>query len=158
MTSIATAATTPAIIRFGPPRRHSSQPSANAVSAIGSAIHLRKVSIHAPGLGSQRRSVGMNPMARKGSASPMPSPANSSSAAGTGSSRAAPNAAAMKGPVQGVATNAASAPVQKLPLAPPDRVKRSPTARPGTVNMPSRLATIPTVSRNSATTTAGSCN
>ena len=61
----------------------------------------------------------------------------------------------MNGPVHGVATKAASNPVAKLPLplAPPPVI-----AIPGISNPPRKFAVSATASRNSATTTPGSCN
>ena len=67
--------------------------SPSAVRNIGTARMCRIVSIHAPGLGSARRSAGTKPSSRNGIASPSPSPANTSSAAATGSTSAAPSAA-----------------------------------------------------------------
>ena len=138
-----------------PPSRLVSHSRARVVSPSGSAIALRNQPIHAPGRGSIARSGDTKAMARNGSAMPRPSAANSASAAPMGSSSAAPIAPAMNGPVQGVATKAASSPVAKaLFLAPPA------CAKPGTLNSksPARLAVITTHSANSATTTPGSCS
>src|SRR5690554_8074607 len=83
-----------------------------AVRNIGIAIALRKLSSHGPGLGRRLRIAGMKAINRKGKARPTPKPAKMTSAATGGSTMVAPKAAAMNGPVQGVATKAASAPVQ----------------------------------------------
>ena len=78
-----------------------------------------------PGLGSLLRSAGTKPSSRNGSARPSPSVANRTSACHHGNSSAAPSAAAMKGPVHGVATNAASNPVENALARPPLRVKEN---------------------------------
>ena len=72
---------------------------------------------------------------------------------------AAPIAAAMNGPVHGVATNAASSPVANAPHI-SFLGREPPLAKPGmeSSNAPSRLAVIATVSNASAATTPGSCS
>ena len=92
------------------------QPQARA--AVGPLGWRQRCSrtIHAPGLGRRCRNAGMKPIARNGIASPSPSAANTSNEPWGGSSSAVPSAAPRNGPAQGVATNAASAPVAKPPL------------------------------------------
>ena len=111
-----------------PPVRLASQIRASAVSPIGRAIQRRNAFIHGPGLGIRRRSAGIQAIARKGRAMPSPSAPNSSSAGTGGNSSAAPIAAAMNGPVHGVAAKAASRPVAKAPCGDPV------LAKPGTMN------------------------
>ena len=140
-----------------PPNCAVSHTSASAVSAMGSAIARRKRSIHAPGLGSMRRSAGTKPMSRNGKASPSPRAANNNSASGAGSSNAAPSAAAMKGPVQGVAATAASSPVAKAPRT-PERPCPLPVSMLGSSKIPAKLSVMTVASTSSAMTTEGSCN
>ncbi len=137
-----------------PPSRVSSHRSASAVSPIGIAITRRKVFIHGPGLGRRLRKAGTKPSSRNGRASPSPSIANSSMAGSGGSNSAAPRAAAMNGPVHGVATKAAKRPVANDDPPPPFPASDS----EGTSNRPAKLAVIATASTSSATTTPGSCN
>ena len=97
-------------------------------------------------------------MPRKGNASPKPRPAKRSSACSTGNSNAAPIAAAMNGPVHGVATTAANTPVQNEPPMPPCRVRAPPAPMLPISNSPARLAVTATISNSSSITIAGSCN
>ena len=82
----------------------------------------RKVFIHVPGFGSKRRSGGTKPSSRNGRAKPSPRTPNSTIPCHHGSSSAAPSAAAMNGPVHGVATTAASSPVENALARLPARV------------------------------------
>ena len=125
---------------------------------MGTAIHCRNRTIHAPGLGMRLRNAGMNAIAKKGKARPKPSPANIRIAKPVGNNKAAPIAAAMKGPVQGVATTAASTPVQNEPAIPPLRVSFSPAPMPPISKRPARLAVTDSIKNASNRTTAGSCN
>ena len=139
-----------------PACRPSTQASASAVSHIGTDRMRRSVSIHAPGFGSRWRSAGTKPSSRNGSASPSPSPANTASAAGQGSTSAAPSAAPMNGPVHGVATNAASAPVANAPPAPPALLTKRGAGeleQPGKVERDRRPS-----AAAAARSTRGSCN
>ena len=69
-----------------------------------------KVSIHAPGRGSQPATAGTQLAARYGSAMPTPKAANTESACATGMSIAKPSDAPMNGAVQGEAMATASMP------------------------------------------------
>ena len=137
-----------------PASRHISHASAAAVSPMGMAMIWRKRAIHGPGAGSRRRTAGMKPTARNGSARPRPSAANSAMASTGGNSSAAPSAAAMNGPVHGVATTAARTPVANALAGSPLRV----TDTDGSSNIPARLAVMAAASTSRPTTTPGSCN
>ncbi|MNR09974.1 hypothetical protein D3C85_1262000 [compost metagenome] len=89
---------------------------------------------------------------------PSPSPANTSMPASGGRTSAVPSAAAMKGPVQGVATKAASTPVQKAPRAPPLLVSSAPALMVPSSNNPARLKAMMQVSSNSSSIMRGSCS
>ena len=86
------------------------------------ALISAAIACEMPGPGSILRSAGTYPSSRNGSASPNPSVANRTSPCHHGSSSAAPMAAAMNGPVHGVATKAASSPVENALARPPSRV------------------------------------
>ena len=129
-----------------------------AVTNIGTARIRWKRAIQGPGFGNRRRSAGTKPKSRKGKARPSPSPANTARAAKGGSTKAAPNAKPKKGPVQGVATKAAKAPVKKAPRAPPLRVAASPAAKAGKANKPARLKAMAVTSKSSRRMTFGSCS
>ena len=105
----------PSVMPLTPVCRPRIQARPKAVTNIGSDRMRWKVSIQRPGFGSRRRRAGTKPSSRNGRARPSPSPAKTASAPIAGRTRAAPNAAPMNGPVQGVATKAASAPVKKAP-------------------------------------------
>ena len=60
----------------------------------------------------------------------------------------------MNGPVQGVATKAASSPVANAPVFSPPML----TEIEGSSNRPAKFAVIAAASTSSATTTPGSCN
>ena len=143
-----------------PACRPSTHASASAVRNIGTDNMARNRFIHGPGLGSRLRNAGTKPITRNGSASPKPSPANTASACAVGSTSAAPSAPAMNGPVHGVATNAASAPVAKLPSAPPLRMVSSPRLPVETLisKTPARLSAIAVTSNNRPVITRGSCS
>src|SRR3546814_6148081 len=81
----------------------------------------------------------MKATARNGSAIPRPSIANTARASGAGSTRAAPSAPAMKGPLHGMAMKAASAPVENAPRKPPVWLPRAANAGIGNSNRPARL-------------------
>mmetsp|Transcript_23223 Transcript_23223/g.54973 ORF Transcript_23223/g.54973 Transcript_23223/m.54973 type:complete len:221 (+) Transcript_23223:2387-3049(+) len=117
---------------------HSSQTTA---AYIGKARACLKVSIHAPGRGSQRWAAGQNASTRKGRARPRPSARNTASITAAGWASAKARAAPMKGAVQGVATTAASTPVKKLPVNPlrAARPEPRPVKLPPISNSPERF-------------------
>jgi hypothetical protein len=91
----------------------STHTSHTTVANIGKAISDLKCCIQAPGRGSARVNAGQTLAARKGSAMPTPSAANTASACMGGMVRAAPSETPMNGAVQGLATATASTPVRK---------------------------------------------
>src|ERR1700685_1955224 len=87
--------------------------SSHAADAyIGKAKTCFNVSIHAPGLGSARRSQGAKDNSRYGRGSPHPSGTKMHSPPSAECVRPAPTAAAMNGAVHGVATRVVSTPVK----------------------------------------------
>ncbi len=130
------------------------------VAKSGSAVTCFRISIHAPGLGSQRMSAGKKLMARYGSANPRPSAVKTAKVTIAGCARAKPIATPMKGPTHGVATTVASTPVKKLPVKPCLRVSESPAPimlRPSS-NMPESDSAKKKSSSANTATKPGDCN
>ena len=119
---------------------------------------LRKLSSQGPGFGKRLRIAGTKAISRKGRARPTPRPAKITKAATGGNTIVAPRAAAMNGPVQGVATKAASAPVQKDPAVPSFLVSLLPKLRLGSSNRPARLRPMAVTSASRTKMIRGSCN
>jgi hypothetical protein len=138
--------------------RPSTQARPRAVTNIGTARMRWKRSIHGPASAAADAGAGTKPSSRKGMARPSPSPANTASAAQVGRTRAAPRAKPRNGPVQGVATNAASAPVKKAPRTPPLRARPSPPVIAVSWNRPARFRAIAVTSSNRSRITRGSCS
>ena len=149
---------TPTLRPVAPVCRHNSQSSAATVSAIGTARMRWNVAIHAPGLGMIRRNAGTNPNPKNGNARPRPRPPKMASAAAVGRTSAAPSAAAMNGPVHGVATKAARTPVQKAPTLPPFPARESPPPKLRRWKRPTRFKVIAVANRTRKSMTRGSCN
>ena len=86
------------------------QTSQTTVASMGKAMKRRRVSIQAPGRGSQLPTTGTHAATRNGSASPSPKAAKIPSACAAGRLIAYPSDAPMKGAVQGEAMATASTP------------------------------------------------
>ena len=146
--------------RRRPPGGRGSRRGASAVRNIGSD-RMRRKPLHprrrasAAGAAAPARSRAAGTAARARARARR----TSAAPAGGGSTSAAPSAAPMNGPVQGVATKAASAPVQKAPRVPPLAGQRVAAAdRRGSSNRPARLSAIAVTSSSSSRMTRGSCS
>ena len=137
----------------------STETSQSAAPYMGQAMMRRSFSIQGPGRGSSRVRPGASARISVGAASPRPSAANTARVAGAGMTKAAPIAAAMKGAVQGLATNTASAPVAKLPKNPP-RAAICPPAPigPPRAKTPDRFSPTASISQAIASTKTGEVN
>src|SRR6185369_9661032 len=134
----------------------STQTSQAAAPYIGKARNCFSFSIQGPGLGMKDKVFGQTPRIRKGSAKPMPSPRKISIAEVTLCVSAKPNAAAMKGAVQGAATATASTPVKKAPNGPERCARLSPTVIEPTSNTPDKFKPTAKISKAKPATAIGS--